>query len=127
MRGARSDAYLEVRERRATMQVAGIHPPGGESRKWPISSLLLLDVPFRYACVVAPRNRPISEILKLILVRNLGSKVTKPNLPKSLRKFLRKEKARIRREVLDSREAEKKIEELIANTMEKYGEERSRQ
>ena len=33
-------------------------------------------------------------------------------LPKSLRKFIRQEKARIRREVLDMKEQEEKIKEL---------------
>ena len=33
-------------------------------------------------------------------------------LPRSVRKFIRKEKARIRREILDLREQEKKIKEL---------------
>ncbi len=37
-----------------------------------------------------------------------------PRLPKSLRKFVRKEKARLRREISDPAEAEQKIAELIA-------------
>ena len=36
----------------------------------------------------------------------------KKNLPKSLRKYIRKEKARIHRDVLDLREQEKLINEL---------------
>jgi len=36
----------------------------------------------------------------------------KKKLPKSLRKFIRQEKARIRREVLDLKEQEKLIQEL---------------
>ena len=36
----------------------------------------------------------------------------KKRMPKSLRKFIRKEKARIRREVLDMKEQEKLISEL---------------
>ena len=36
----------------------------------------------------------------------------KKRLPKSLRKFIRKEKARIRREVLDIKEQKKLINEL---------------
>jgi len=36
----------------------------------------------------------------------------KYKLPKSIRKYLRKEKARIRREVFDIKEQNKKIEEL---------------
>jgi hypothetical protein len=36
----------------------------------------------------------------------------KKKLPKSIRKFIRKEKARIRREVLDLKEQEKLISEL---------------
>lgn len=38
--------------------------------------------------------------------------VSKKRLPKSLRKYIRKEKARIRREVLDLKEQEKLIQEL---------------
>lgn len=38
--------------------------------------------------------------------------VLKKRLPKSIRKFIRKEKARIRREVLDLKEQEKLISEL---------------
>jgi len=34
-------------------------------------------------------------------------------LPKSLRKYIRKEKSRIRREVLDIKEQERRIKELI--------------
>ena len=40
------------------------------------------------------------------------SAMGKKKLPKSLRKFIRKEKARIRREVLDLKEQEKLINEL---------------
>jgi len=36
----------------------------------------------------------------------------KNNLPKSVRKYLRKEKARIRREFLDKKEQEKEIKKL---------------
>lgn len=38
--------------------------------------------------------------------------MTKRKLPKSLRKFIRREKARIRREVSDLGERQKKINEL---------------
>lgn len=38
------------------------------------------------------------------------------NLPKSMRKFLRKEKARIRREIFDAEQAEEKIRELVIKT-----------
>jgi len=38
--------------------------------------------------------------------------MVKRRLPKSLRKFIRKEKARIRREVFDPKEQEKQIQEL---------------
>jgi len=40
----------------------------------------------------------------------------KKKLPKSIRKYLRKEKARIRREVLDLKEQEKLIQELYQKT-----------
>lgn len=36
----------------------------------------------------------------------------KKRLPKSLRKYIRQEKARIRREVLDTKELEEKIQEI---------------
>jgi len=36
----------------------------------------------------------------------------KKKLPKSIRKYIRKEKARIRREVLDLKEQEKQIKQL---------------
>jgi len=38
--------------------------------------------------------------------------MVKRRLPKSLRKFVRKEKARIRREVFDIKEQEKQISEI---------------
>ncbi|MBZ9578690.1 hypothetical protein KJA14_02460 [Patescibacteria group bacterium] len=38
--------------------------------------------------------------------------IRRKRLPKSLRKFIRKEKARIRREVLDLKEQERLIQEL---------------
>ena len=43
----------------------------------------------------------------------------KRRLPKSLRKHIRQEKARIRREVLDIREQEKLIQELYQKFFEK--------
>lgn len=46
--------------------------------------------------------------------------MTKSGLPKSVRIFLRREKARLRREVSDVREAEKKIMELVGETMKRY-------
>jgi len=42
-----------------------------------------------------------------------------PKLAKSIRKHIRKEKARIRREVLDLKEQEKQIEELYKKTKKK--------
>ncbi|MBI2640264.1 MAG: hypothetical protein HYW91_00015 [Candidatus Sungbacteria bacterium] len=41
-------------------------------------------------------------------------------LPKSIRKFLRKGKSRLRREVLDSVEAEARIKELVSKIWEEY-------
>ncbi len=38
--------------------------------------------------------------------------MTKKNKPKSLRKFIRKEKSRIRKEFLDKKEQEEKIAQL---------------
>ena len=43
--------------------------------------------------------------------------MTKSGLPKSVRIFLRREKARLRREISDVQEVEKKITELIEDVM----------
>ncbi|KKU06362.1 MAG: hypothetical protein UX07_C0002G0014 [Parcubacteria group bacterium GW2011_GWA2_45_30] len=43
--------------------------------------------------------------------------MAKFGLPNSIRKFLRREKARIRRDSLDSIGAEKKISELVSEIM----------
>ena len=47
--------------------------PLGESQKWMISSLLLLEVVLNYIFVVVPRNHLIFEILNLMIVRILHS------------------------------------------------------
>ncbi len=39
--------------------------------------------------------------------------MTKNNLPKSIRKFIRTAKAKIRREILDSKKQEEAIKELV--------------
>jgi hypothetical protein len=44
----------------------------------------------------------------------------KSGLPRSVRKFIRKEKSRIRREFFDTKEAEKKIQEFVAKMFEQY-------
>jgi len=44
----------------------------------------------------------------------------KRKLPKSLRKYIRKEKARIRREVLDIKEQEELISELYQKFLKQY-------
>lgn len=44
--------------------------------------------------------------------------------PKSLRKFIRKEKARIRREVLDLKEQERLISELYQKILKNYAHQR---
>lgn len=44
----------------------------------------------------------------------------KKKLPKSIRKFIRKEKARIRREVLDLKEQEKLISELYQKILKQH-------
>ena len=46
--------------------------------------------------------------------------MTRSRLPYSLRKFLRREKARIRREISPVQEAEKKILELVAKNAAPY-------
>jgi hypothetical protein len=46
--------------------------------------------------------------------------MSKLRLPKSVRKWLRQEKARLRREILDPKEAEVKIRELVEELHKKY-------
>jgi len=46
--------------------------------------------------------------------------VRRKRLPKSLRRYIRKEKARIRREVLDITKREKLIEQLCQQIFEEY-------
>lgn len=46
-------------------------------------------------------------------------------LPKSLRKFLRKEKARIRSQVLDPKEQEKLISQLYEKILKQYAHKRN--
>ena len=46
--------------------------------------------------------------------------MSKTRLPKSVRKFLRQEKARLRRETYNSQEAEKAIQELVAKIRKRY-------
>ncbi|QQG44912.1 MAG: hypothetical protein HYW89_02765 [Candidatus Sungiibacteriota bacterium] len=50
--------------------------------------------------------------------------MSRTELPNSIRKFLRREKARIRRGVFDSEEAEKRISELVAKTFMVYSKKR---
>ena len=45
--------------------------------------------------------------------------MAKRRIPKSLRKFIRQEKARIRREVLDLNEQERLIKELYSKILQK--------
>ncbi|MFH1967974.1 MAG: hypothetical protein ABIJ84_01145 [bacterium] len=52
--------------------------------------------------------------------QNRGSSIAKLSGPKSLRKFIRTEKARIRRQVLDT----KKQEEEIKKIYERFGDKR---
>ena len=47
------------------------------------------------------------------MIIGYGADMVTSGLPRSIRKFLRSEKARIRRDIFDSREAEKKISELV--------------
>jgi len=51
----------------------------------------------------------------------------KKKLPKSTRKYIRLEKARIRREVLDLKEQEKLIKDLYQNTSKQYENKRNLQ
>ena len=52
--------------------------------------------------------------------------MVKSNLPNSIRKFLRREKARIRRELFGSQEGEKKIKELVEKTFKGYNKEKDK-
>ncbi len=57
--------------------------------------------------------------------KRIGTQLmTEPYLPNSIRKFLRKEKSRIRRDILDSVEAEKRIKELVEKTVAQYSKRR---
>ncbi len=47
--------------------------------------------------------------------------MTRKELPKSIRKHLRKKKSRIRREIIDSEKKKKKIEDLYKNFLSKRG------
>jgi hypothetical protein len=49
----------------------------------------------------------------------------KMKLPKSIRKYIRKEKARIRREILDLKEQERLIQELYQKILKQYGNKRN--
>jgi len=49
--------------------------------------------------------------------------VARKKLPKSIRKFIRREKARIRREILDSKEQEKLIAEIYQKFLKQKKEE----
>jgi len=51
----------------------------------------------------------------------------KRKLPKSLRKYIRKEKARIRREVLDLKKQEELISELYQKILKQYANKRNLQ
>ena len=46
--------------------------------------------------------------------------MVKSGLAHSVRKFLRREKSRLRREIFDPQEAEKKVKELVVKTRERY-------
>jgi len=46
--------------------------------------------------------------------------MSRKRLPKSLRKFIRKEKTRIRREVLDIKKQEELIQQLYQKFLKKY-------
>ena len=73
IRGVRSDAYLEVRERRATKKIHWIRPPVGKSKNGRFLRCFSLTYLFRYAFVVTPLNHLIFWLLNLILVRILLS------------------------------------------------------
>jgi len=48
-------------------------------------------------------------------------------MPKSIRKFIRQEKVRIRREILDVKEQEKQIQELYKKIFKPYADSRNLQ
>jgi hypothetical protein len=49
--------------------------------------------------------------------------MSRSNLPYSIRKYIRREKARIRREISDSGEAERIIKELVERLFKMYNKE----
>lgn len=51
-------------------------------------------------------------------------RMSRSALSYSVRKFLRREKARIRREISDTKEAEKKIQELVSHLSVAYNKRR---
>ncbi len=57
-------------------------------------------------------SRDFHYIITLLFV-NPKLTVTKIRLPKGIKKYIRKEKARIRREIFDISEQEQKIQELL--------------
>ena len=58
----------------------------------------------------------------MVFKTNLFLSMGKLKLPRSIKKWLRKEKARIRREIFDPREAEEEIEKLYLKLKEKFKE-----
>lgn len=52
--------------------------------------------------------------------------MAKSKLPKSIRKFIRKEKARIRRQILDEKEREKLISQLYQRFLKRKKDENKR-
>lgn len=52
--------------------------------------------------------------------------MAKSRLPNSIRKFLRREKASLRREFSNTGEAEKKIKELVGKMFKEYNKEKSK-
>lgn len=65
----------------------------------------------------------------LLRVKDYDTKyeVVKSRLPKSVRKYIRREKARLRRASLDPALAEARIQELVASILTKYYKSKGRQ
>ncbi len=50
----------------------------------------------------------------------VGTSMARHDLPHSLRKFIRSEKSRLRREIFDPADADKKISDFVGEVRERY-------
>ncbi|OGZ98580.1 MAG: hypothetical protein A3C07_03935 [Candidatus Sungbacteria bacterium RIFCSPHIGHO2_02_FULL_47_11] len=64
--------------------------------------------------------RWMSVLLTSFQLAGIVWSMAKSGLPKSVRRFLRKEKSRLRRDILNLEEAEKKVQELVSKIFERH-------